>query len=291
MHYVTGVPVLSGDIIWQLGENHFDGEDGICVSFSLHSFREQYQRRQAFRAIERILTENNVEWIIPDRENWRIDVLKLYEAFPDLPKFAWLSGTVAVVPEFEQTERDSFGTPSFDAAIRLYLTERELVHMPPHFQEPVEINDSIRRFRKDHPKPENVAFLMMRFGNTQAHDDIVTGIRDVFSGHGISVLRADDKQYHDDLLPNILTYIYGSSFGIAVFERLEGDDFNPNVSLEVGYMFALKKPVCLVKDQTLKTLHTDLVGKLYRPFDPQNAKESIKSPIEQWATDKGIITG
>ncbi len=290
MHYVTGVPVLSGDIVWQLGESRFD-EDGICVSFSLHSFREQYQRRQAFRAIERILKENNVNWVIPDREHWRVDVAKLCEAFPDLPRYHWLSDSVAVTPEFEQTERDSLGTTSFDAAIRLYLTERDLVNMPPRHDEPVEIQESIQRFRKDHPKSENVAFLMMRFGNTQAHQDIVTGIRDVLAGHGISVLRADDKQYHDDLFPNILTYIYGASFGIAVFERLESDDFNPNVSLEVGYMFALKKPVCLLKDRTLKTLQTDLVGKLYRPFDPQSTKESIKLPVQQWATDKGIIPG
>jgi len=113
-----------------------------CIRFASNT-------KQAFRAIERILTENNVEWIIPDRENWRIDVEELYEAFPELPNYSWLSGAVAVAPEFEQTERDSFGTPSFDAAIRLYLTERELVHMPPHLQEPVEIHDSIRRFRED----------------------------------------------------------------------------------------------------------------------------------------------
>jgi hypothetical protein len=114
---------------------------------------------------------------------------------------------------------------------------------------PIEIRESLERFRQDHPDELKTSFLMMRFGNTPAHAAIVKGISEVLSLKGISVLRADGKQYHDDLFPNVLTYIYGSRFGIAVFERLEDDDFNPNVSLEVGYLFALRKPVCLLKSQ------------------------------------------
>lgn len=114
-------------------------------------------------------------------------------------------------------------------------------------------------------------------------------IRSVLSGRGITAVRADDKQYHDDLFPNMLTYIYGCGFGIAVFERPEADEFNPNVALEVGYLFALQKPVCLLKDKTVKTLHTDLVGKLYREFDPQNPNGTVPDVLSQWAQDKGII--
>lgn len=80
------------------------------------------------------------------------------------------------------------------------------------------------------------------------------------------------------------------SFGLAVFERLEEDDFNPNVSLEVGYMHALKKSVCLLKDRTLKTLQTDLVGKLYKIFDPQDPEATIPDELEKWIRDKDIIT-
>ncbi len=79
-------------------------------------------------------------------------------------------------------------------------------------------------------------------------------------------------------------------FGIALFERLEEDEFNPNVSLEVGYLRALRKPVCLLKDKTLKTLQTDLVGKLYKSFDPQDPKKTIPRELENWLRDKEIIT-
>src|SRR5437868_1476713 len=110
---------------------------------------------------------------------------------------------------------------------------------------PAVIHDSLAKFEKDYPDPSAVAFLMMRFGMTPAHERFVTAIRKSFAFHGIEVLRADDKDYNDDLFPNILTYMHGCSIGIAVFERIEFDEFNPNVSLEVGYMLATGKQVCL----------------------------------------------
>ena len=155
---------------------------------------------------------------------------------------------------------------------------------------PLEITESLQRFQQDHPEPRRAAFVMMQFGTTQIHNSILRAIRSALSRYGIEALRADDKEYHDDLFGNVLTYIHGCSFGIAVFERLEADDFNPNVSLEVGYMRALTKSVCLLRDRTLKTLQTDLVGKLYKSFDPQDPEGTIPSELEKWLRDKDIIS-
>jgi len=84
--------------------------------------------------------------------------------------------------------------------------------------------------------------------------------------------------------------IYGCGFGISVFERIEADDFNPNVSLEVGYMMALNaKSICFLKDKTLKALQTDIIGKLYKPFDTRNAKKTIPPALEKWLKDKKFI--
>jgi hypothetical protein len=151
-----------------------------------------------------------------------------------------------------------------------------------------EIIESLQRFRADYPDPEKVAFLMMRFGKTEAHKNIIKGIKTALDPVGISVVRADDKQYHDDLLPNVLTYAYGCSFAISVFERIETEVFNPNVALEVGYMLALRKHVCLLKDRTLTTLHADLVGKLYKVFDPLDPIGTIPPELSQWLKDKGL---
>ena len=62
-----------------------------------------------------------------------------------------------------------------------------------------------------------------------------------------------------------------------------------NVALEVGYMFALGRPVCLLKDRTLKALPTDLVGKLYREFDCYSADQTIPDQLTKWLRDKGIL--
>jgi hypothetical protein len=51
---------------------------------------------------------------------------------------------------------------------------------------------------------------------------------------------------------------------------------------------ALGKPVCLFKDRTLKTLHTDLIGKPYHEFDPQVPEKAISSALAKWLKDKGL---
>ena len=153
---------------------------------------------------------------------------------------------------------------------------------------PPEITLSIKKFRKDYPDTQKTAFIIMRFGKTPAHRNIVEAIKQVCNIHGIAAVRADDKEYHSSLLSNVLTYIYGCDMSVAVFERIEADNFNPNVSFEVGYMRALKKPVCLLKDQTMSTLQTDLLGELYKSFDPQDPKGSIPVELEKWLKDKDI---
>ena len=156
-------------------------------------------------------------------------------------------------------------------------------------QPPIEINESLRGFKEDHPDPAKVGFLMMRFGVTEAHDSIVAAIKEVLSQHGLDALRADEKNYHDNLLPNIKTYMWGCGFGIAVFERIESEEFNPNVSFEVGYMMALQKPVCLLKDKTLRTLQSDLIARLYYSFDTQDPSSSLSKGLEAWLSDKKLI--
>lgn len=152
-----------------------------------------------------------------------------------------------------------------------------------------ELGKYIEAFRDDYPPDQKTAFIIMQFGNTKVHESIVTIIKDTLKKHDIIGLRADDKEYSDDLFSNIRTYMHCTNFGISIFERVTEDDFNPNVSLEVGYMMGLGKPICLLKDQTLKNLHTDLVGKLYKPFDPLDLEKTLPKQLEKWLTDKGLI--
>lgn len=129
---------------------------------------------------------------------------------------------------------------------------------------------------------------MMQFRDTEQHTTISEAIKNSLGKHGISGVRADDKEYHDDLFPNVLTYMHGCGFGIAVFERIEEEAFNPNVSLEIGYMLALGKPVCFLKDRTLKSLNADLIGRLYREFDSYKPDTSIPPQLNKWLNDREL---
>lgn len=150
-------------------------------------------------------------------------------------------------------------------------------------------SDARRRFRLDHPSPEKAAFVIMKFQNTLAHESITKVLNKTLSPYGIVPLRADEKSYDDNLWTNIVTYMRGCGFGIAVLERLADEDFNPNVSLEIGYMLALGKQVCLLKDQTIKHLPTDLVGRLYQNFDAQNPEVTIPPVLNKWLRDREFI--
>ncbi len=141
----------------------------------------------------------------------------------------------------------------------------------------------------DDTKGKKTAFILMSFEKTIAHDAIVKAIKDTCAEHNIVALRADDKQYADGLLDNVLTYIYGCDFGIAVFERIRRDIYNPNVSFEAGYLMGLKKPLLYLKDETLSNLPTDLVGNLYKTFDFLDPTGTLPNQIIIWLRDKGFI--
>jgi hypothetical protein len=157
----------------------------------------------------------------------------------------------------------------------------EAVSMP-------EIASGLEKFRADYPIGKKTAFIIMQFGNTKPHQAIVTTIKDTLKKHGISALRADDKEYMDDLFANIKTYMHACDFGVAVYDRITEDDFNPNVSLEVGYMLGMGKYVLLLKDKTLKSLQTDLTGKLYKAFDTTDIDNTMPQHIEKWLADRGL---
>ena len=84
--------------------------------------------------------------------------------------------------------------------------------------------------------------------------------------------------------------MHGCSFGIAVFERLQSQFVNPNAALEVGYMLALGKPVCFLKERTLDRFATDLTGQLYHEFDYSNPDPTIRNSLSRWLRQLGLVT-
>ncbi len=290
MWYLNGLITVNGGIHWQLRQDESWGsEEGIRVGLNLVMRHERYRRRQAVSAARGALEKNAVRWLVPGGREWALDLDELKRHYSPLNSMSWLQGKAYIEPEIEYGERTVFGDQSFDTVVAFYVTPTDLqgtsrsVHIPPQIQE------SLARFREDHPYPGKAAFVMMRFGTTSAHGAIVEAVSEGLSRFGIAGLRADEKEYHEDLFSNVLTYLYGCGFGIAIFERIEQEEFNPNVALEVGYMLALGKPVCLLKDRTLTALHTDLIGKLYKEFDTLNPLATLPDEVSRWITDRELL--
>jgi hypothetical protein len=154
---------------------------------------------------------------------------------------------------------------------------------------PPEVRVSVLELLDEYPNYDKNCFIIMPFRNTPVHANIYKVISETLSELGFNALRADMKSFSDDLFLNILTYLHGCKFGISVFERVLSDDFNPNVSLEVGYLLGLRKPVLLLKDQTLPRLPSDLVGRLYTEFNTLNIKKTLPQGIRAWLLNKQLI--
>lgn len=252
------------------------------------NFDSEITHKEAIALATDMLAARCPEWFVSGGYKWTLDLDKLKANFKIFGDLEWLNGKITVEPEFKRQK--VFGRLQSRLIVALMPEDLSRELFQKHVSgSPEELLPSLSKFRKSYPNPTKNAFIIMRLSKTRAHTAILRTIKSTLSKYSLHGLRSDDKEYSDDLLTNIRTYMHGCGFGIAVFERLLEEEFNPNISLEVGYMTALGKPVLLLKDKTLRHLHTDIVGKLYRDFDPQDPKGTIPRQIESWLRDKGLI--
>lgn len=157
-----------------------------------------------------------------------------------------------------------------------------LQHLEPH----------LREFLNDHPDPERNIFVMMRFLQSAQLDEAHAAIRDTLADRGFHAVRADDRDYTGELWSNIEVYLACCRLGVAVFEDIEQRDFNPNVSLELGYMLGRGRRCLILKEQRLPALPADVVHRLYKPFDMFDVNRSVAREVARWVdVDLGIGGG
>lgn len=230
------------------------------------------------------------------REEVAVSALILFEAVLDLEEWVLNSADGAAQITTPTLADVIWGVDGAALAIRFsdIRDDLGLPHSPVSKQRPVDlappsVRAAAHAFLVDNPNYSKNCFLIMPFTDTPAHRAIAGALRQVVERSGFSIFRADERVYSEDLLTNIQAYIYGCRFAIAVFERIQSDDFNPNVSLEVGYFLGLRKPVCLLKERTLKRLPSDLVGRLYVEFDGQDIESSVPRTVKKWLQDRGLV--
>ena len=142
---------------------------------------------------------------------------------------------------------------------------------------------------KESPYERNV-FIMMPFRHEddERYERIVTSIKAVLEKHKFKGWMASDKNLANQLWDNVASFMLACKYGIAIFTRVEREneirvkEFNPNVSLELGFFLSRGKKVLILKDKILPNLQTDLVGHLYEPFDLNKSGAQIPIVIEKW---------
>jgi hypothetical protein len=152
-------------------------------------------------------------------------------------------------------------------------------HLEPH----------LRQFLSDHPEPDRNVFVMMRFLHSAQLDEAHAAIKETLADRGFHAVRADDRDYTGELWSNIEVYLTCCRYGIAIFEDIEKRDFNPNVSLELGYMLGQRKRCLILKEQRLPDLPADVIHRLYKSFDMFNVQASVSREVARWIdVDLGI---
>lgn len=271
----------------------YEGIPNDSPVFIIYRQPSDLSKHEILRRFYKLLKDNGISYLRPIEkltQEWNFNLREFKQSFECLKPVDYLKGSITIEPEYIQEFNDIELVNDTYLKFSIYKDELELLSAYNRGNTPKELTKSLRRFRTDYPDYSKCGFLMMKFEDTKIQKEIVDVIKSHFSEKGITILRADEKWYADDLLENITTYMEGCSFGIALFDRINTNDFNPNVSLEIGYMLAMDKPVLLLKDKTLKSLHTDLVGKLYHIFDFQNPLVTIPLVLDKWIIDKEIIT-
>jgi hypothetical protein len=174
-----------------------------------------------------------------------------------------------------------------EAALQTVTVLADTPHpvIPPSLAPP-ELMAPLRAFFEDHPFEHNV-FGMTRFpGNAEGEslDPLTPALdvaRDVCAKHGLEFHLASDRQILDDLWANVAAHIWGGQFGIAFFEDRTGKGLNLNLNIEVGSAMVLGRRLAILKDEPVKQLPTDLVGKIYKEVDLADSS-TVASALHAW---------
>ena len=129
----------------------------------------------------------------------------------------------------------------------------------------------------------NAIFVIMPF--REELNKVYEIIKDIFASKGYSAIRADEKEFTNDLWENVRVYLECCNVAVAVFDKNDQDNYNPNVAIEVGYMLSKGNKVCLLKDKKLPKLPSDLISKMYKEYDPDDVEGTLPEQLGLWIRD------
>lgn len=120
-------------------------------------------------------------------------------------------------------------------------------------------------------------FIMIRY--RERNKGLLKIIKAVLEEHGLNGILASEHNLTDDLY-NPTACLLSCSKGIAIFDKAEaGQKFNPNVAYELGMLHLLGRSCLILKHQSLKTLHTDILMRLYCEY---KTSEDARKQAHHW---------
>jgi hypothetical protein len=260
--------------------------------------------RQQTLALARIVEARTAAGIIRPR-----DVSAMFENL-GLPGPSRISNTFASLASAGHLTKVSGQgqwriTPLGRAESRSQLTETELqellletqgyggavlgavVHtlVPPTLAPP-SLLSTVTAFNETFPFDRNV-FGMTRFPDSTGTDPVesaLTESRTVLEASGFFFHLASDRAMSDDLWTNVAAHMWASKYGLAIFEDRRGRGLNYNLVIEVGGMIATGRRCLLLKDTSISTMPTDLVGRIYKSVDLDDPA-TVKAAVSDWVNN------
>ncbi len=148
----------------------------------------------------------------------------------------------------------------------------------------------VRKFLEEHPFERNV-FGMTRFPEDDEDADALDPVREALDVarqacqlHGLEFHLASDRAIDDDLWANVAAHMWACRYGMAFFEDRMHTGLNYNLTIEVGSMLITGRRCALLKDVSMETMPTDLVGRIYKSVD-LGAAATVNSAIHEWLRD------
>lgn len=156
--------------------------------------------------------------------------------------------------------------------------------VPPSLAPPA-LMEAIGKFNKTYPFDTNV-FGMTRFPS-EGEDDtdpltaVLHRIAVTTAEHGLEFHLASDRAIVDDLWGNVAGHMWASRYGIAIFEDRRDRGMSYNLAIEVGGMLTMGRRCLLLKDKSISSMPTDLVGMIYKSIDLDDLV-SVDTAIHEW---------
>ena len=113
---------------------------------------------------------------------------------------------------------------------------------------------------------------------------VIPSARSACADSGLQLNMASDRMIVDDIWGNVAAHMWACKYGVAFFEDRQRRGINYNLSIEVGSMLMTGRRCLLLKDVSVETLPTDLVGMIYTAVDFDDAS-SVAAAIQEWASE------